>query len=163
MARKGDDRDQGEGVISIVGPGMRVVGDCETEGTVRVEGRVEGSIAAGKAVVIGKDGIVVGDVVTQDAVVAGTLRGTLVAESRLELQSSCQVEGDVRARRMQLEEGAVLNGEVAMGDDITAPARSAGERPPDVPDVDAGEGAAGEADRGGDGPAPGTPEGARSP
>lgn len=159
MAKKGDDRDQGEGVISIVGPGMRVVGDCETEGTVRVEGRVEGSITAGKAVVIGKDGIVVGDVVTQDAVVGGTLRGTLVAESRLELQSSCRVEGDIRARRMQLEEGAVLNGEVEMGDDITAPARSAAEGPGEG---DADEGA-GEAGPGGDGPEPGAPQGSRAP
>ena len=38
-----------EAVISIIGPGMTVVGNCTTEGTLRVEGRVEGSIQAGKA------------------------------------------------------------------------------------------------------------------
>jgi cytoskeletal protein CcmA (bactofilin family) len=42
-----------EGVISIIGPGMRVVGDCETEGTLRIEGSVEGTVRAGKAVVVG--------------------------------------------------------------------------------------------------------------
>lgn len=104
-----------ETVISIIGPGMKVVGDCETDGTIRVEGSVKGSLRAGKAVVVGKDGVVDGDIATQDAVISGRVTGTLVAESRLELQATCRVEGEVRARRMQLEEGAVLNGTVTMG------------------------------------------------
>jgi cytoskeletal protein CcmA (bactofilin family) len=105
-----------ESVISIIGPGMKVVGDCETDGTIRIEGLVEGSVRAGKAVVVGKDGVVSGDIATQDAVVSGTVKGTLVAESRLELQATCRIEGDVRARRMQLEEGAIFNGTVHMGE-----------------------------------------------
>jgi cytoskeletal protein CcmA (bactofilin family) len=95
---------------------MTIVGDCETEGTVRIEGLVKGTVKAGKAVVIGKQGRVVGDVITQDAVISGHVTGTLVAESRLELQASCQIDGEVRTRRMQLEEGAVLNGTVQMGE-----------------------------------------------
>ena len=105
-----------ESVISIIGPGMKVIGDCHTDGTVRVEGTVEGSIKAAKAVVIGKQGVVIGDIQTQDAVVSGRVTGTLVAESRLELQATCQIDGDVRTRRMQLEEGAILNGTVHMSD-----------------------------------------------
>lgn len=112
-----------ESVISIIGPGMKVVGDCESDGTIRIEGLVEGSVRAGKAVVVGKDGVVSGDIATQDAVISGTVNGTLVAESRLELQATCRIEGDVRARRMQLEEGAILNGTVHMGG-TRAPAES---------------------------------------
>lgn len=125
-----------ESVISIIGPGMTVVGDCETEGTVRVEGTVQGSIKAGKAVVIGKQGKVTGDIVTQDAVISGYLSGTLVAESRLELQATCHVDGEIRTRRMQLEEGAVLNGTVQMGDrkkaapGATVTSGPAGQAPP---------------------------------
>jgi cytoskeletal protein CcmA (bactofilin family) len=113
-----------DSVISIIGPGMRVVGDCDTEGTVRIEGIVEGSVKAGKAVVIGKQGKVIGDIHTQDAVVSGHVSGTLVAESRLELQASCRIDGEVRTRRMQLEEGAVLNGTVQMGETKRSPAAS---------------------------------------
>jgi cytoskeletal protein CcmA (bactofilin family) len=105
-----------ESVISIIGPGMRVVGDCETDGTIRIEGIVEGSVRAGKAVVVGKDGVVSGDIATQDAVISGTVNGTLVADSRLELQATSRIEGDVRARRLQLEEGAIFNGTVHMGE-----------------------------------------------
>jgi len=116
MARETSSGTPPESVISIIGPGMTVVGDCQTEGTVRIEGVVEGSIRAGKAVVVGKQGKVRGDIHTQDAVVSGHVTGTLVAESRLELQATCQIDGEVRTRRMQLEEGAVLNGTVEMGE-----------------------------------------------
>lgn len=107
-----------EGAISIIGPGMHVDGDINTEGTVRIEGTVRGVIRAAKAVVLGKGGEIVGDVITQDAVIGGTLRGSIVAESRLELQSTCSIEGEVRARaeHLELEEGARFNGQIQMID-----------------------------------------------
>lgn len=101
-----------ETIISIIAPGMQVVGDCETEGTLRVEGSVEGSIRAGKAVAVGEAGRVIGDITTQDAVISGRVVGNLVIGSRLELQGASYVEGEVHARRIQVEEGAVLNGSV---------------------------------------------------
>ncbi|MBI4538535.1 MAG: polymer-forming cytoskeletal protein [Gemmatimonadetes bacterium] len=110
-------RNANEGVISIIGPGMRIVGECETAGTVRIEGCVEGTIRAKKAVVVGREGTVIGEIYTQDAVIGGTVTGTLVAESRLELQESSRLEGEIRARRMRLDEGAIVNAQVHMGDD----------------------------------------------
>ena len=131
-----------EGVISIIGPGMRVVGDCDTEGTLRIEGSVEGTVRAGKAVVVGKDGMVDGDIVTQDAVVGGRVTGSIMAESRLELQATCVIEGQIQARRIKLEEGGKVNGMVQIGEvsanemkvspirdsmDVTEPHSMAGE------------------------------------
>ena len=48
-----NDQGAGDAVISIIAPGMTVVGNCESDGTIRVEGNVSGSIKAGKAVVVG--------------------------------------------------------------------------------------------------------------
>ncbi|MGK7312070.1 MAG: bactofilin family protein [Candidatus Longimicrobiales bacterium M2_2A_002] len=104
-----------EGVISIIGPGMKVTGDCESEGTLRIEGTVEGTVRAGKAVVVGKDGVVDGDITTQDAVVGGRVTGSIIAESRLELQATCVVEGEIEAKRIKLEEGGTVNGTVQIG------------------------------------------------
>jgi cytoskeletal protein CcmA (bactofilin family) len=119
-----------ESSMSIIGPGMNIVGDLVTEGTVRVEGRIEGTVRAGKAVVIGKGGEVVGDVLTQDAVIGGTVRGTVVAESRLELQSTSDIEGQIRARsaHLVLEEGARFNGQIQMLDGSEARALPAPPR-----------------------------------
>jgi len=107
-------RDVGD-VVSIVGPGMKIVGDCSSDGTIRVEGQVEGSVKAAKSVVIGKEGVVLGDVVTQDAIVAGRVNGSVTAESRVELQATCRVEGDIRSRRIKLDEGGQVDGQLHMG------------------------------------------------
>ncbi len=112
-------------VVSVIGPGMEIVGDIKCDGTVRVEGRVEGAIRASKAVVIGKGGRVDGDIETQDVVVAGSITGTVVAASRVELQESCRVEGDIRSRRIKLDEGGRVEGRLHMG--AEAGAKSAAE------------------------------------
>ena len=116
MAKESNPAPSREGVISIIGPGMKVIGDCETEGTLRIEGTVEGTVKAGKAVVIGKDGVVIGDVATQDAVIGGRVVGTVIAESRLELQATCVIEGEISAKRLKLDEGGKVNGTVHMGE-----------------------------------------------
>ena len=102
-------------VVSIIGPGMKVVGDCTSDGTIRVEGRVEGSVKAAKSVVVGEDGMVKGDIVTQDAIIAGRVNGSVSAESRIELQASCRVQGDIRSRRVKLDEGGQVDGQLHMG------------------------------------------------
>jgi cytoskeletal protein CcmA (bactofilin family) len=101
-------------VVSIIGPGMKVVGDCLSDGTIRIEGQVEGSVKAAKSVVIGKEGAVLGDVVTQDAIVAGRVNGSVSAESRVELQATCRVQGDIRSRRIKLDEGGQVDGQLHM-------------------------------------------------
>ncbi|MFQ5529358.1 MAG: polymer-forming cytoskeletal protein [Gemmatimonadota bacterium] len=102
-------------VVSIIGPGMKVVGDVSSDGTIRVEGRVEGSVTAAKSVVVGKDGMVKGDISTQDAIIAGKVNGSVSAESRIELQATCRVQGDIRSRRVKLDEGGQVDGQLHMG------------------------------------------------
>ncbi len=125
-----------DGVISIIGAGMRIIGNCITEGTLRVEGVLEGTVQAGKAVVVGKDGTVLGDITTQDAIIGGKVTGTVIAESRLELQATCVVDGEIRARRIKLDEGGQVNGEIRTGDVhgpradvVTTPAATMPEEP----------------------------------
>jgi cytoskeletal protein CcmA (bactofilin family) len=118
-----------EAVISIIGKGMTLTGDCETDGAIRIEGTVKGNVRAGKAVVIGKEGLVDGNIYTQDAVISGRVLGSVHAHSRLELQSTSQISGEIEARRMQLEEGATVQGQVAVGE---APAEPQTETKPVV-------------------------------
>ncbi len=115
-----------EAVISIIGAGMTVVGDTDTDGSLRIEGTIRGSVRAGKSVVVGRDGLVDGSVFTQDAVVAGKVSGEIHAESRLELQATGEVSGEIVAPRMQVEEGARVQGQVAVGaPDMKSPSKGA--------------------------------------
>ena len=95
---------------SVIGRGMTVRGDCKAAGAIRVEGHVEGNVEAGADVVIGKDGVVRGDVSAENAVVSGRIEGNLTISSVLKVGASGRIEGDVDAQQMAMEEGAVING-----------------------------------------------------
>ena len=110
-------------VVSVIGPGMEIVGDIKCDGTVRVEGKVTGSVKATKSVVVGTGGTITGDIETQDVVVAGTVDGTVAGASRVELQETCRVKGDIRSRRIKLDEGGRVEGRLHMGADGAAAAK----------------------------------------
>ena len=105
-----------EAEISIVGIGMTIEGDSETDGSIRIEGTIRGNVRAGKSVVIGKDGLVEGSIYTQDAVIAGRVLGVVCAESRLELQTTSQISGDIQTRWIHVEDGAAFQGQMAVGE-----------------------------------------------
>lgn len=121
---------EGSDVVSIVGPGMSVEGNCSSTGSLRVEGKVDGGVEARKSVVVGEEGEVVGDIEARDAVIAGHVTGTVRAENRVELKASCRIRGDIECETVRLEEGGRVDGELRMsagaGGDRQGTASSAG-------------------------------------
>lgn len=101
--------------VSVLAPGMTVQGEIRCDGTIRVNGRVEGSVRA-ESVMLGEDGRVQGSIVAKNVVIAGAVVGNVVASSRVEMQESCRLEGDVRARRIKIDEGGVVEGHVTCSD-----------------------------------------------
>jgi cytoskeletal protein CcmA (bactofilin family) len=116
MAKNTSSTTPPEAVISIIGVGMSIDGDSETDGSLRIEGTIRGSVRAGKSVVVGRDGLVDGSIYTQDAVISGRVSGGIHAVSRLELLATSEVSGKIEAPRMQVEEGAKVQGQVNVGE-----------------------------------------------
>lgn len=109
--------------FSIIASDMTVIGDLETEGVVRVEGRVRGTVRVGSQVLVTAGAVIEGDLHTQEAVVAGQVSGAIVARERVELQATAVVAGDIHTPRIAIVEGAKVSGEVKM--DVNAAAASA--------------------------------------
>ena len=120
FTEKGRGAPESPGALSIIGPGMRVVGDITADGVVKIEGTVVGTVRAGRQVLVAKGGEVEGDIVTREAIIGGEVRGTVVAEERVEIQASSVVHGDITSRRLLVHEGGEINGVVRMGEDATA-------------------------------------------
>jgi cytoskeletal protein CcmA (bactofilin family) len=111
--------------FSIIASDMTVIGDLETEGVVRVEGRVRGTDRVGSQVLVAVGAVIEGDLHTQEAVVAGTVSGTIVARERVELQATAVVAGDIHTPRIAIVEGAKVSGEVKM--DVSGGAAGQGD------------------------------------
>jgi cytoskeletal protein CcmA (bactofilin family) len=100
--------------FSIIASDMTVIGDLETEGVVRVEGRVKGTVRVGAQVLVAAGAVIEGDLHTQEAVIAGQVNGAIHARERVELQATAMVEGDILTPRISIIEGARVTGEVKM-------------------------------------------------
>ena len=105
--------------FSIIASDMTVIGDLETEGVVRIEGRVKGTVRVGSQVLVASGAVIEGDLHTQGAVIAGQVSGGIRATDRVELQGSAVVTGDIHTPRIAIVEGAKVTGEVKM--DVAAP------------------------------------------
>jgi cytoskeletal protein CcmA (bactofilin family) len=106
--------------FSIIASDMTVIGDLETEGVVRVEGRVRGTVRAGTQVLVASGAVIEGDLHAQEAVIAGQVSGAIHARERVELQATALVAGDVLTPRISIIEGARMTGEVKMDSNMEA-------------------------------------------
>jgi cytoskeletal protein CcmA (bactofilin family) len=100
--------------FSIIASDMAVIGDLETEGVVRIEGRVKGNVKVGAQILVAQGATIEGDLHTQEAVIAGTVTGAIHAADRVELQATAVVAGDIYTARIAIVEGAKVAGEVKM-------------------------------------------------
>ena len=111
--------------FSVVDDRLTVRGNIDTDGTVRVDGRVEGSTHRAGTLIVGVGGSVVGDVDAREVVVAGTIDGNVHAR-RIEVVSGASVRGQVRANSMSLRKGGFVNGQVSINTEpasaVAAPA-----------------------------------------
>ncbi|HVH67457.1 MAG TPA: polymer-forming cytoskeletal protein [Gemmatimonadales bacterium] len=116
FTEKGQAGVESEAGLSIIGTGMRVVGDITADGVVKIEGTVVGTVRAARQVLVGKGGEVEGDVISREAIIGGEVRGSIRADERIEIQSTSVVHGDVVAKRLLVQEGGEINGVVRMGE-----------------------------------------------
>ena len=73
----------GEAALSLVGAGMRIIGDVESSGVIKIEGTVEGCIRGARQVLLGRQGEIAGDVYARDVVLGGRVAGNVFASERV--------------------------------------------------------------------------------
>jgi cytoskeletal protein CcmA (bactofilin family) len=101
-------------VNSIIGAGSAVDGDIDIDGLLRVDGDVRGSIRATGKVVVGAAGRIQASIRAQSAIIGGVVKGDVYVSDRLRILSGGVVIGNVFAPRMEVEDGTVVHGDVAV-------------------------------------------------
>ncbi len=119
VSPRGDHGGSGGG-LSIIAPDLTITGDLSADGVIKVEGRVQGTVRAGHQVLVSPGAVVEGDVETREAIIGGIVRGNIRGADRVELQSTCEVHGNVQTARLLIHEGGVVNGEVRMEGEASA-------------------------------------------
>lgn len=101
---------------ATIGRSITIRGEVTGDEDLLIQGRVDGSVNLKQhTVTVGADGEVKANVIGRVVTVEGSVEGNLTADEQVILRSSAQVEGDIAAPRVVLEDGARFRGGVDMG------------------------------------------------
>ncbi len=113
------------GTQSVIQAGVTIRGELKSEGEIRIDGALEGSIVGKSRVVVGTTGSVQADIDGSEVVVLGKVCGNIVGNQRIELRRGAHVEGDLSTRSLVIEEGVFFRGLSRMSSDLVpAPSTS---------------------------------------
>ncbi len=107
--------DEGSGTSAFLGKGSRVTGKLVFEGTVRIEGQVEGEISAQDTLIIGESAVVNAQINGTSVVVHGRVTGDITARKRLEIRAPGKLFGNINTPSLVIHEGVIFEGQCAMG------------------------------------------------
>jgi|SRR5437660_4106718 cytoskeletal protein CcmA (bactofilin family) len=100
-----------------LGPNDSLEGKLTYGGSMTVDGgHAEGEFRIGGNIEIGNGTVVKALLEASNVTIKGEVEGKLTARDKLTLGKSAKLNGDVQVRRLQIEDGATLNGYVRMGD-----------------------------------------------
>jgi cytoskeletal protein CcmA (bactofilin family) len=98
-----------------LGPGDSLEGKLTYAGSISVQGRAEGELHIGGNVEVASGATVKASIEGATVTVRGEVEGPLTARDKLFLGKSGRLNGDITVKRLQIEDGASLNGHVRMG------------------------------------------------
>ena len=102
-----------ESAAARIGKTVVICGEVKGSEDLVVDGRVEGTISLSESrLTIGPTARVAADLSARDVLVLGHVQGNIVASGRVELRAGCQVEGDIHALRLAVEDNALFHGKV---------------------------------------------------
>ncbi len=99
-----------EDIKTIITEDVEISGSIKCTGGVRLGGKVNGDITTAGDVLVEKTAAVKGNVSGNSVTVQGMIKGNIAARERLELKGTAKVAGDIKAKRLVVEEGVSLVG-----------------------------------------------------
>lgn len=94
---------------SVIDPWLMITGDLQSEGDVQVDGQIRGDIRCTQ-LTVSKDAKIDGNIVADEVVVRGTVKG-IIRANRVLLQDTACVESEIFHKSLAIEQGATFDGQ----------------------------------------------------
>ena len=116
-SQSGNDKvfEQSHDVSAFVGEGVEFKGVISYQGTVRIDGQLEGEIHTDGVLIVGKTAVIDAKVEAGTIICQGRILGNIVAREKIQLMSPAVLNGSVRTPSLSMEEGVLFNGTCEMG------------------------------------------------
>jgi len=96
-------------LLNRIVEGTSIKGEITSEGNIRIDGKVEGTIKTKARIVIGVSGFVSGDIYCNEAEIEGKFNGVIQVTGLLSLKAKANIEGEANFGSLKVEEGATLS------------------------------------------------------
>ena len=120
--------------MANIGKSIVFKGELTGDEDLQIDGRVEGNVSLpGNELTIGANGQVDAEISAKSVQVIGKVSGNVIATERVEVHSTGQVKGDIKAPKLLIQEGALVNGSIQMtevGAAASTPKSSSTPAPP---------------------------------
>lgn len=104
--------------INIIGGKTIIKGDVESEGDIRIDGKLIGNLQTKGKFVVGTSGQIEGEVICKNADISGKIDGKITISGLIILNSSANIQGDIITKELSIEPGAIFNGTCKMGSEM---------------------------------------------
>ena len=104
--------------VNIIGAGTVIEGDIKSDGDIRIDGTLNGSLMTKGKLVLGTTGMVDGEVACQNADISGTINGKIKVAELLSLKTTSKLTGDITTNKLSIEPGANFSGSCAIAGSV---------------------------------------------
>jgi cytoskeletal protein CcmA (bactofilin family) len=105
----------GSNLNAFLGEGTSFKGTLTFEGTVRIDGKLEGEIFTKDTLVVGEAAQVAAAIHTGVVEISGTVTGNITAERKVEIHANGRLFGNISTPSLVIEEGVIFEGSCTMG------------------------------------------------
>jgi cytoskeletal protein CcmA (bactofilin family) len=110
--------DSHSGTTSIISIDTIIRGDLESNGDMRIDGKLIGNIICKAKLLIGPQGIVEGNINGNNADIHGKVNGNIKLNGQLNLIGKSVITGDIHVGKLQIESTVCFNGKCHMGANV---------------------------------------------
>ena len=102
-----------QSISTLISEGCIFDGNLKAPAYARIDGQITGDVMVDEGLIVGEKGSILGNIITKEMVVYGTITGNLQINS-LEIKSTGKISGEIRTQTLQVENGAVYNSSLSM-------------------------------------------------
>jgi cytoskeletal protein CcmA (bactofilin family) len=117
MKYNGQENGKGN-IIAFLGKETLFRGYLQFEGTVRIDGVLEGEIHSENTLIVGDGASITGTVNVGRIVCGGTVNGKIVAQEAIQFVKPSNIKGEIKTPVLMIEEGVIFNGQCEMSTGI---------------------------------------------
>jgi cytoskeletal protein CcmA (bactofilin family) len=102
-----------QSISTLISEGCMLDGNLKAPAFARIDGQITGDVIVDEGLIIGEKGTILGNVITKEMFIYGTVTGNIQANS-LEIKATGKVTGEIRTQKLSIENGAIYNGSLSM-------------------------------------------------